>query len=140
MGLIFIPNCGGVLESGAFADSQHLHTLPETNSEFAPENRPKWGSKKKWIIFQPVIFREANLLLCFRKGSFSTLDFQKGCYGTRQHKITNKKSHRFRTCTTTVGWLVGTQTAQLLSASCRRFRGAIVHVEDQDLLGIDWVA
>ena len=31
-----------------------LNTLPETNGEFTPENRP---SQKEMIVFQPSIFR-----------------------------------------------------------------------------------
>ena len=32
-----------------------INTLPETNSQFAPENRS--GPKRKWIIFQQLNFR-----------------------------------------------------------------------------------
>ena len=34
-------------------------SLPETNSKFAPENRP--GPKKETIVFQPSIFRGENV-------------------------------------------------------------------------------
>ena len=49
-------------------------TLPRTNSEFTPENRP--GPKGKGIIFQPSIFR--GELVSFREGireSFLLLPF-----------------------------------------------------------------
>ena len=39
-------------------------SLPETNSKFAPENRP--GPEKETIVFQPSIFRGENV--SFREG------------------------------------------------------------------------
>ncbi len=36
-------------------ESYFFYTLPETNSKFAPENKP--GPKKERILFQPSIFR-----------------------------------------------------------------------------------
>ena len=39
-------------------------TLPETNSQFAPENR-QMGPKRKRIVCQPSIFRGYD---CFRQG------------------------------------------------------------------------
>ena len=43
----------------------HEHTLPETNSEFAPENRP--GPKRKYHVNQPSI--SGAFAVSFREGS-----------------------------------------------------------------------
>ena len=43
-------------------------TLPETNSQFAPENGPK--SERKWEVFQSHQFSGARGYVSFREGSF----------------------------------------------------------------------
>ena len=42
-------------------------TLPEANSEFAPENRP---GPKRQLVLQPSIFRGENV--SFREGTWSS--------------------------------------------------------------------
>ena len=44
-------------------------TLPETNSKFAPENRPVYPKKETTVVFQPSIFRCENV--SFREATSS---------------------------------------------------------------------
>ena len=48
--------------------------LPETNSQFAPEDRPKRPKEERnYIVFQPSMFRCELLAVSFREGKTSKL-------------------------------------------------------------------
>ena len=62
--------------------------LPETNSKFTPENRPKLPQKRKSIIFQSLVFRD-ELLVSGRVPCFPSKRHRKWAFLTPRNMISD---------------------------------------------------